>query len=112
MLHDHAVIHQALKYALKTDLVVQNVATKVDRPRKNEFQPKFLDAEQLQQIFEVLKGTWMELPILVAAFYGLRRGELVGLKWDAIDFERCTITSAATGSTISWWQSSGAFKYP
>ena len=99
VLHDHAVIHQALKYALKTDLVMQNVATKVDRPRKNEFQPKFLDAEQLQQIFEVLKGTWMELPILVAAFYGLRRGELVGLKWDAIDFERCTITIKHTVTT-------------
>ena len=36
------------------------------------------------------KGTKLELPVLVAAFYGLRRGEVVGLKWDAIDFERGT----------------------
>lgn len=31
---------------MKTDMVPQNVAMKVDRPRKNSFQPTFLDAEQ------------------------------------------------------------------
>ena len=44
VIHYHAVIHQALKYAMKTDLVAQNVAMKVDRPKKNDFQPVFLDA--------------------------------------------------------------------
>lgn len=34
VIHYHAVIHQALKYALKTDMLVQNVADKVDRPKK------------------------------------------------------------------------------
>ena len=43
-------------------------------------------------LFEVVKGTKLELPVLVAAFYGLRRGEVLGLKWDAIDFERGTLT--------------------
>ena len=45
VIHYHAVIYQALKYAMKTDMVPQNVAMKVDRPRKNSFQPTFLDAE-------------------------------------------------------------------
>ena len=62
------MIHQALKYALKTDLVSQNVALKVDRPKKNDFQPVFLDAAELQHLFEVIKGTKLELPVLVAAF--------------------------------------------
>ena len=92
VIHYHAVIHQALKYAMKTDLVAQNVAMKVDRPKKNDFQPVFLDAAELQHLFDVVKGTKLELPVLVAAFYGLRRGEVLGLKWDAIDFERNTIT--------------------
>lgn len=92
VIHYHAVIHQALKYALKTDLVAQNVATKVDRPKKNDYQPVFLDAEELQKVFEALRGSKLELPVLVAAFYGLRRGEVLGLRWDAIDFERDTIT--------------------
>ena len=70
VIHYHAVIHQALKYAMKTDLVTQNVAMKVDRPKKNDYQPVFLDAEELQHLFEVVKGTKLELPVLVAAFYG------------------------------------------
>lgn len=95
----HAVIYQALKYAMKIDLVPQNVAMKVDRPKKNDFQPVFLDAAQLVKLFEVVRGTKLELPVLVAAFYGLRRGEVLGLKWDAIDFERGTITIKRTLTT-------------
>ena len=38
------------------------------------------------------KGTKLELPILFGAFYGLRRSEAIGLKWDAIDFDQNTIT--------------------
>ncbi|MGN0448199.1 MAG: tyrosine recombinase XerC [Acutalibacteraceae bacterium] len=101
VIHYHAVIHQALKYAMKTDLVTQNVAMKVDRPKKNDYQPVFLDAEELQHLFEVVKGTKLELPVLVAAFYGLRRGEVCGLKWDAIDFERGTISVKRTVTTVS-----------
>ncbi len=100
VIHYHAVIHQALKYALKTDLVTQNVAMKVDRPKKNDFQPVFLDAAELQKLFMVIKGTKLELPVLVAAFYGLRRGEVCGLKWDAIDFERGAITIKRTVTSV------------
>ena len=100
VIHYHAAIHQALKYALKTDLVTQNVAEKVDRPKKNDYQPVFLDADELQHLFEVVKGTKFELPVLVAVFYGLRRGEVVGLKWDAIDFERGTITIKHTVTSV------------
>lgn len=99
VIHYHAVIYQALKYAMKTDLVTQNVAMKVDRPKKNDFQPVFLDASQLAKLFEAVKGTKLELIVLVAAFYGLRRGEVLGLKWDAIDFERGTITIKRTVTT-------------
>ena len=100
VIHYHAVIHQALKYAMKTDLVPQNVAMKVDRPKKNDFQPVFLDAAELQKLFEIIKGTKLELPVLVAAFYGLRRGEVVGLKWDAIDFKRGAITIKRTVTSV------------
>ena len=101
VIHYHAIIHSALKYAVKTDMLVQNVADKVDRPKKNSFQPVFLSAEEMQKMFEALRGTKLELPVLVAAFYGFRRGEVLGLKWDAIDFERGTISVIRTVTTIS-----------
>ena len=101
VIHYHAIIHSALKYAVKTDMLVQNVADKVDRPKKNSFQPVFLSAEEMQKMFETLRGTKLELPVLVAAFYGFRRGEVLGLKWDAIDFERGTISVIRTVTTIT-----------
>ena len=101
VIHYHAIIHSALKYAVKTDMLVQNVADKVDRPKKNSFQPVFLSAEEMQKMFEALRGTKLELPVLVAAFYGFRRGEVLGLKWDTIDFERGTISVIRTVTTIT-----------
>lgn len=101
VIHYHAIIHSALKYAVKTDMLVQNVADKVDRPKKNSFQPVFLSAEEMQKMFEALRGIKLELPVLVAAFYGFRRGEVLGLKWDAIDFERGTISVIRTVTTIT-----------
>lgn len=96
VIHEHAVIFEALKYAYKIGLVPINEATKVDRPKKIKFEPQFLNADELEVMFKALRGTPFELPVLVASFYGLRRGEVLGLKWDAIDFDACTITIKRT----------------
>ena len=101
VIHYHAIIHSALKYAVKTDMLMQNVADKVDRPKKNGFEPVFLDANELQQLFALVKGTKYELPVLTAAFYGFRRGEVLGLRWDAIDLERGTITVKHTVTSVN-----------
>lgn len=100
VIHYHALIHTALQYAFKIDLVVQNVAEKVDRPRKNDFQPVFLSDEEMQKMFEALRGHRLELPVLVAAFYGFRREEVLGLKWDSIDFQRGTISVKHTVTSV------------
>ena len=92
VIHYHAIIHRAMKYAVKTDLIVSNPVDKVDRPKKNTFQGSFYTEDEIQDLFEAAKGTKLELPIVLAAFYGLRRSEVLGLKWDAIDFQQNTIT--------------------
>lgn len=101
VIHYHAIIHRAMKYAVKTDLIVANPVDKVDRPKKNSFQGNFYSEEELQQLFEIAKGIKIELPIILASFYGLRRSEVLGLKWDAIDFQRNTITIQHTFSTCN-----------
>mgnify|MGYP000854051606 CR=1 FL=1 len=92
VIHYHANIHKALKYAVKIDLIDVNPADKVERPKKDRYVGSFYDADEVNALFEVAKGTKLELPILFGAFYGLRRSEAIGLKWDAIDFEQNTIT--------------------
>ena len=92
VLHHHANIRKALQYAFKTDLIPSNPADKVQRPKKNDCEANPYNSEELEQLFEAVKGTHLELGVMLAAFYGLRRGEVVGLKWDAIDFKRKTFT--------------------
>ena len=91
VIHYHANIHKALKYAVKIDLIEVNPADKVERPKRKQYVGSFYDANEINALFEAAKGTKLELPILFGAFYGLRRSEAVGLKWDAIDFEQNTI---------------------
>lgn len=91
VIHYHAIIHRALKYAVKTDLIDVNPADKVERPRKDRFTASFYDGSEVNRLFQAARGTPLELPVMLAAFYGLRRSEVVGLKWDAIDFENKTI---------------------
>ena len=92
VIHYHANIHKALKYAVKIDLIDVNPADKVERPKKDRFVGSFYDADEVNALFEAAKGSKLELPILFGAFYGLRRSEAIGLKWDAIDFDQNTIT--------------------
>lgn len=87
VIHYHAIIHKALKYAVKIELIPSNPASKIERPRQERFVGSFYDSKEVNQLFEVAKGTNLEIPILLGAFYGLRRSEVVGLKWSAIDFE-------------------------
>ena len=92
VIHYHANIHKALKYAVKIDRIDVNPADKVERPKKDRYVGSFYDADEVNALFDAAKGTKLELPILFGAFYGLRRSEAIGLKWDAIDFEQNTIT--------------------
>ena len=64
----------------------------MDRPKAAPFVGGFYDSAEVQKLFEAAKGSKLEIPIFLGAFYGLRRSEAIGLKWDAIDFQNDTIT--------------------
>lgn len=88
----HANISKALKYAVEKDFIPYSIMDKVKRPKKERFVGKFLKQSEVVALFEAVKGHKLELGVILGAFYGLRRGEIVGLKWEAIDFEANTIT--------------------
>ena len=99
VIHYHANIHKALKYATKIELIPSNPADKVERPKKSRFVGSFYDSEEVEQLFAAAKGTNLEIPIFLGAFYGLRRSEALGLKWSAIDFQNNTVTIRHTVTT-------------
>ena len=82
-------------------MIPLNPADKVERPRRVEFTGSFYDANEMKALLEACKGTKLEIPIMLAAYYGLRRSEVLGLKWDAVDFERNTITIKHTVTECS-----------
>lgn len=100
VIHRHANIRKALQYAFKTGLLDNNPADRIERPRKEKFVGGFYNEHELEQLFEIVKGDPIELGVILAAFYGLRRSEAIGLKWDAIDFEKKTITICHTVTEV------------
>ena len=97
----HANIHKALKQAVKLDLIPGNPVDKVERPKPERYMAAYYTAEEMEQLFEAARGHRLELIIQFAAFYGLRRGEVLGLRWDAIDFAAGTFTICHTVTTAS-----------
>ena len=90
--HAHVIIRRALEIAYRTDLIPVNPAAKVEKPKSPKYEAKYYDLKQLHTLFECLKGDKYELMYKMTAFYGLRRSELCGMKWNSIDFDKNTLT--------------------
>ncbi|MBW4084985.1 site-specific integrase [Paenibacillus sp. S150] len=100
--HFHAYIRQALQYAFKMDMIPSNPADKAERPKRGQFIGSFYDSRELNQLFEAVKGDSIELAVLLTSFYGLRRSEIAGLKWKAINFQNQTLTIQHTVIPVSY----------
>ena len=92
VIHYHAVVRKALQYAVKNGLVNENVADRVDRPKKGKYLAAFYSKEELAALFEATKEDSISVVIQLAAYYGLRRSEVLGIRWSAIDFEKGTLS--------------------
>ena len=101
VLHHHALLHKALEDASRKGLIAENPMVKVRRPAKGRFIPHPYTAEEMKTLFAALQGHYMEVPIKLAAYYGLRRSEVLGLRWQAIDFGQETISIEHTICEVS-----------
>ena len=100
MLEDLKPVH-ILDYALQTDLISNNPAIKVGRPQQEQFIADYYNEEELNNLLKVVKDTTLELIVYLTAFYGLRRSEVLGIRWSAIDFENKTITISHKVVTVT-----------
>lgn len=84
----HANIGKFLKYALSLDMITSNPAERVTLPPKVKSQvAKFYTADQLKTLLHLFWNDPLEIVVFLAATLGLRRSELCGLRWDAVDFD-------------------------
>ena len=92
----HHVLHKALSQAVKWDLIPRNPAdaVKAPRPAPEEMHP--LSAEETLKLLEAAKGDKLEALYVLAVTTGMRRGELLGLKWSDVDLENSTVSIRRT----------------
>ncbi len=92
----HANIHKALNDAIELDLIKTNPADNIKLDKTEQYIASYYNQKELENLFEIAKGNLIELHILLASYYGLRREEVCALKFSAIDFFNHTITISHT----------------
>jgi len=88
----HRILSKALKRAQRLQLIKQNPCDYVERPKVETFRPSVYTKEQVQKLLTVAKQEEIYIPVLLAAVLGMRRGEILGLTWDKVDFENKVIS--------------------
>ena len=92
VIHYHAILSKVFKTATKKKVLRENPMDGVDRPKKNAYQATFYTVDEMLSLMEAFSEDPLDLPVQIAAYYGLRRSEVLGLKWKAIDFTNKTIS--------------------
>jgi integrase len=94
VLHCHRVLNAALKQAVRWQLLARNPAEAVQPPRPERTEMRALDEAETATLLRLLSGTRLYPPVLLAATTGLRRGEILALRWEDLDFEKRTLRVA------------------
>ncbi len=87
-----AVIRTALQDAVKNGIIRTNPADLVEKPKKIKHKHDYSKQEKLQKLLSVVRNTNIEVHVFLAVVFGLRRSEVLGLTWSAIDFDNMTLT--------------------
>lgn len=109
LLHIHRVLVAALGQAVRWRLIVVNPARDVNAPVPMRREVATLDAEQMGRLLKEAERSPLRLPVLLWLTTGLRRGELLALRWSDLDRERGRL---AVVRTLEETRSGLAFKTP
>lgn len=88
------VLKEVLNEAVLEELIPRNPASGVKLPAKVSTQRGrvFLNAQEANQVLTAFAGHQLQPLVYTTMYYGLRRSEVLGLRWSAVDFEKDTIT--------------------
>lgn len=108
----HALIHKALKDALRKSLVTRNIADAADPPSgaRGEREMWTWTPEQLRTFFEGMANHRLAAAYLLKATTGMRRGEILGLRWSDVDFKAHRLNVRHTILSIAYEITEGAPK--
>jgi integrase len=87
-----AVLRIALNRAMKWGMVPRNAAALATAPKQKRHEVQPLSVAELKTLMGAISGNRHEALFLMAALCGLRKGELLGLRWQDVDIEEGTLT--------------------
>jgi integrase len=87
VLHIHRVLSEALRQAVRWQMLVGNPAAAVQPPRPERPRLEVVGPEVAEKLLAAARGTSLELPVVLALGTGMRRGELLALRWSEVDLE-------------------------
>ena len=90
VLHVHRTLSQALAHAVKAGVLFKNPAEQVRPPRPPRREIAILSKAEVATLLHAAGPLY--LPVLVAVTTGMRRGELLGLRWSDIDLKAARLT--------------------
>lgn len=94
--HYTSNMNTALKEAVIAEIIPSNPMDRIESVKKEVYIPEFYTDDELIELIEVIKAQKLELPLTLGIIYGLRREEILGLTWNAIDFKNKSITIRKT----------------
>ena len=93
-IHYHSLLHKAFKSAVKRRIILTNPCDQADRPRMTQFISSYYNQFEVRRLLDAIEDDPLRIVIVLTAYYGLRRSEVLGIKWEAIDFENKEIRIA------------------
>lgn len=90
--HLARILHNALSHAVKWGLVIRNVCEACDPPRASNREMKTLDGEAVNRLLQAAKDSLYYPVIHLAVYTGMRRSELLGLRWHDVDLDMATLS--------------------
>jgi integrase len=96
---EFATLNHALRLAVEWDLLTVNPAQGAKLPRQSEGRTRYLSPTEFKAAL-VAAPDWMRAPMALAAFTGMRRGEILGLCWKDVDLanHRVYLTETKNGT--------------
>jgi integrase len=95
--HMHRVLREALQQAVRWQMLARNPADAVKPPKVERQQMRVLDADGAIDLIEAARGgTSLFVPILLGVRCGMRRGEVVALRWRNVDLDRGQVSVVAS----------------
>lgn len=102
-----AILHNVLKTAVAREMIMVNPATSIERPSVDKPDLAVPNVEQVKALLLAAEGTMWEVPLVLAAMTGMRRGEVLGARWEDANLPERVLHIKQTLQKVN-----GEFRFP